>query len=282
MEESEASTEIEVVDGSAVEVDETAEVPAARKRTGIWQHPDRDTIHYLIRHGKSAYWIQCWLEERYPLVVEDDDGDEVEHDDAALHRRWQVAASTIDTYRADWMPECAPGVDVVSDEITELIGRRLPGAAKFELEVLEAGVHVAQVNLARALRADEDLGMLQQSTLEANDAMMKAANQMIAAKAKLQVDGYEPAPERTINENINTNTNRNLSVELHGKLGKDGKVLPGNPEAVEAMKQLMGMSAEERQQVIEAGRTMLPEAEEAQYDDDGHVIKEQPDDGQAT
>jgi hypothetical protein len=246
------SEELEVIAGVAREV--AATVSDERKATAVWRHPDRDAIEHLLRRGRSAFWVQAWLEERYPLVDEDDDGEEIEHADVAQHRRWQLGESLIEEYRRTWMPEHAAGVDVVHEDLEDLVGRRFPGAQQFELDVMEFGLHVAQRNLARALAADEKMGMLQQITLDANGALMSSAERLMAAKSKLGLPGYEAAPDRSIQEVHSTN--KNLSLELHGRVGPDGKAAPGDPKAVSMMAELMKLPAAERAQLAAASRAV--------------------------
>jgi hypothetical protein len=228
---------------------EQLEVSAEQQRTKLWRHVDRTTIEALLRRGKSSWWIAAWLEERYPL--EGDDGSE--HERAAQHKRWQLSTKTIDRYREQFMPEHSPGIELVDSGLEDIVGRTLPAPPlpQSEFDVIEMGVKVSQQNLARQLEADEKLGMLQSTTLEANRDMISAASKSIEAKSSLGLPGYQKAPEHQIIDQ--TNTNKNLSVELHGVVDKrTGEVRPSDPSKLEVLKELLAAGPEKTREIIQA------------------------------
>ena len=281
---------MDTIDSTATEV-----VESGRERTAVYQHPDRDSIEHLLRRGKSAYWISLWLEERYPV----DDPDDDESDDAGvdaweveqldqgkvpsrlrthepglegftptvgqahpLNRRLQLSESAVEGYRARFLPEALSGVDVVSEDLEDMIGRKFPGAQRWELEIIEAGVHVAQANVALALKTDAEMKMLQQTTLEANKEMISAAKELVAVKQRLGLPGYEPMPEHIITEN----TNKNFSVELHGRVDpKTGRVAPGQPERIALAKALLEAPADQRAEIMAAAEAAARDEPERRY-----------------
>lgn len=260
--------ELEAVVEGTLEV----EIPDEQKRSRVWRHPERDTIVALIRAGKSPDWISKWLESKYPTQ----DENEVELPEAARNRRMRIAAETIGRYRAKWMPECAPGVDLISTELQDLVGRHLPTRERgpeYELEVFEMGVRVAEVNLAKAMKTDADLGMLQGITLEAQRQYLDAAGKSMEAKQNVGVPGYEEPVERF---DINTtNTNKNLSVELHGVVDpRTGKVRPSQPGKVDAVLQLLEAGPEAAAKIMEAAKVAA--ADEPEPADVVEVPAEEP------
>lgn len=218
-----------------------------QKRTKVWQHPDRDAIHALLRRGKSAFWISAWLEELYPL--EDEDGSD--HPDILKHRRWQLTEKTIERYRKEFMPEVAPGVDVVDEGLEDLIGRRMPmpDGPGLEVELMETALIVAQQNLARALEQDEDMGMLQGTTLDAHTRFVDTIKSSASLKQQLNRPGYEAAPQHLVVDQ----TNKNFSVELHGRVDpRTGQIIPNEPEKLEALKQLLELGPGKAGELISA------------------------------
>lgn len=264
----------DVVTSDAVELDPAdAEeiVPDERKKTGVWKHPDHLAIEHCLRVGKSPEWIAAWLEDQYPdpADVDDEDFDDDDYEEpdytAAQAQRWRLSAKTIEDYRARWMPECTPGVDVVDEELEDFIGRKLPAARgePWEIQVLEFGIQVAEHNLLKSLKADENLGMLTQTSLEANDRMIQAAKNSAALKSQLGRPGYEIVPERhQVDANVNTH-NTKLNIELHGRVKPDGTIEPGEPDKLNLARKLLEAPPEERERIIAAAEATTPEADDA-------------------
>lgn len=238
-----------------------SEVDEARERSKIGHHPDRDKIEALLRRGKSASWISLWLEEVYPLEGApeiNDDGDEIEtrHELFTAHEKLQLTPALIDEYRKKFMPEAMAGFGL-SEDLEDQIGRRFPApkAIPFELDVAEAGVRAAEMNLARALSQDAEMGMVQPTTLQAQDQLMNAANTSLDMKSKLGLEGYEAAPDR-IEQKVDQ-TNRNFSVELHGSFDpRSGEAVPTEPDKVDLLRKLMELPAEKAADVL-AGAAAL-------------------------
>jgi hypothetical protein len=226
-------------------VTEELEPSKDQRRSKVWVHPDRETIEALMRRGKSAEWIALWLEEKYPL----DDEEGGEHEDARNHKKWQLGAATLDRYRSQFMPEVSPGLDMVRSDVEDIIGRHLPAVVgpQFELGMLEASIRVAEHNLQRALAADDEMEMLQPTTLTAHSQFTDTVMKSFEAKSKIGMPGYEAAPDKMQIDQ----TNRNLSVELHGKIDpRTGQVVANEPEKVELMKKFIEMPPEQAQTVI--------------------------------
>jgi hypothetical protein len=239
-----SATDLEPAGGEPSEEVESASL----RRTAVYKHPQRARIEALLRRGKSAWWIASWLEEMYPL----EDEDEEPHPDAALHIRWRISEETLEAYRARFMPEFAPGVDVVDDELEELIGRKFPTdqhGPQAEIELLEVGVRVAQKNLARALASDEELQMVQPTTLDAHRAFMDTVRISAEVKQKLGVKGYEPLPE----QHIVHQTTRNVSLELHGRIDeRTGQVGPADQRKVDLMRDALDAPPERLREILAA------------------------------
>jgi hypothetical protein len=225
------------------------EAPEAQKRTAIWRHPDRDMIHALIYRGKSARWISEWLEDRYPL--EDEYGQP--HANAVEHRKWLISENTINKYRREWLPEAEPGVDVVHSKLQKLIGFQAPAPNKqlMELDVLEALVTVSQMNLAKAIEQDEDMGMLQPVTLEAHKLAVETAVKRAKLAQDLSVEGYEQKPKELLIQQHLQQTNTNLNVNADVTVDSaTGKVTPQEPKKVQLMKQLMDMPPDKAHELV--------------------------------
>lgn len=232
--------------GSVAEV----EIPAAQRRAKVYRHVERDKIEALLRRGKSAEWIALWLEEEFPL--EDEEGNR--HPDARLHERCQLGPKEIDSYRSEYMPECNPGIELLTPELEDVIGRRFPPTGPaFETEVVEAGVRAAEINLARGLAADAEMEMVQPTTLQAQAQLLEAASVSVDIKARLGVPGYEPPPERLQVEQ----TTRSMSIELQGQVDpKTGQIVASEPKKVELLEQLMALPAERASEVMASARAV--------------------------
>ncbi len=234
--------------------------PEDQQRTKVYRHPDRDTIHSLLRGGKSPEWISKWLAARYP--TEDEHGDET--DDAARNARWQLSEASLKRYRHRFMPECAPGVDVIVPELADALGRRPPVprelGARYELEVLESVIEAGQASLARALRSDKDMDMLQGVTLDAQKTVIEAARTRVELAQSLGIDGYaKVAAKQEIKQSVES---RNVNVEVNGIVDAHGVVHPSEPKKVAVLAELMAMDAERAKEVLAtAGPAVEAEAE---------------------
>ncbi len=241
-------------------VGEQVEPSDAQRRHEIFTHPDRLRLEALLKHGKSPEWIALWLEDEYPL--EDDEGKP--HPEKRTHERLHRDPEKIEDYRSKYLSEYAPGFDVLSPELEDAIGRRFPApkTPNFEIEVVEAGVRTAELNLARGLEADEELEMLQPTTLQAQGQLIDAAQASADLKASLGVPGYEPPPERVEIDQ----TNHSMSVELRGTVDGQGRLVPTEPKKVEMLRALMEMAPEKAAAMMAAAgveedaEPVIPEA----------------------
>lgn len=257
-------------------LDDESEWPEARRRTAIARHPDSEMLHALIRRGKDEKWISGWLKQQYPL--EDEYGQP--HPNAVEHRKWQVSAETVKKYRKEWMPEADPGVDIVSGRLQKIIGFQLPPkpGQLMELDVLEAAIAIAQHNLAKAVEQDEDMGMLQPITLEAQKALVESARTRAKMAQDLNQPGYEKAAERHIIDQQVANTNVNVNVDA--EMGKDGKLKPREPEKVTLLRQLLELGPDRAKELVRVanetaatvGRTDQGQVVEAQVVEDDEAV----------
>jgi len=245
-----------------VERHEHAEVDEARKRTKVWKHKDREYIEALMRRGKSAWWIERWLEECYPTEQEGEDGEKEPTPDADANKKLHLSEALIEEYRADWLTGYAPGVDAVVEDLDEIVGRHFPGfegSPPPELEVLDMALRVSQHNLAKSLDADEELGMVQETTLNAQGAVVATAAQAIEVKQSLGVPGYEKIPEHHI---VDT-TSRNVNVDLQGRIDpKTGERGPTDPDRVATVRELLDRPKEEVDRILAAATVIEGSAEE--------------------
>jgi hypothetical protein len=249
------------------------EVPEEQRRAKVYRHPDRETIHTLISSGKTGDWIARWLKLKYP--IEDEMGAETE--DAARNVRWHLTAATINRYRDKWMPEAAPGVQLVDTSLETALGMPMPVArstgAQFELDVLEVVIQASMKSLGRALTSDEEMEMLQSVTLDAQDGVLKAVRDRVAIAQSLGVEGYPRMAERVeqkVDQTVNATT-RNLNVELNGRVDAQGVVHPNEPAKVKVLAELMALSPEKADAIIDqAEADMEPqdavEVEDATFD----------------
>lgn len=235
---------------------EEIEAPEEQRRSAIYRHPDRDMIHGLMRRGRDERWISEWLGERYPL--EDEFGGP--HPAAIENRKWNISPDTVKKYRKKWFPECEPGIDVVNQDIQKIIGRQLPAGPQqmIELDVMEAALAVAQHNLAKAMSQDEDMGMLQPITLEAQKSVMDAARIRVDLAQKLSIPGYEVKPKELLIQQHNQNTNLNVNADIAVDAAT-GKVRAEDPPKLALMKQLMQKSAAEAQDLVDLAESAAAE-----------------------
>lgn len=232
-----------------------------RRRTAVGRHPDRAAIEQLVRVGKSPGWISAWLAERYP--VEEDNPDDptgenpLRHPDWRRHRRLQVKAQLIERYRAQWMSDCAPGVDVVPEEVEDLIGRAFPAPANipWELDVLAVQTRAAQVMLATQMGVDAENEMgVSESAIELSRLVGEHAEKSVNLKSQLGHPGYEAAPER---QQIDLNQ-RAVNVQLHGRVDSEGQPVPVEPQKVELLSSLMERTPEEIDKLLQAASAIQP------------------------
>ncbi len=238
------------------------EVPAERRKHKVYRHPDRLPIEALLRRGKSAYWISCWLEEVYPVNPEPEN--DAERAASDTNKRKQIGLEELDEYRDAWIPEAAPGVDVVHDQIDDIVGRRFPGSTKgrdFELELMDMTIDVAQHMLGQALDQDDKLKMgVSETTIQAHQELLATVKASVDLKQQLGLAGYEaPAAKHKI-ESHSTHTQKNYNVNLHGAFDpRTGELGPADPARVDAILGLLAATRDQAAEVLEA--TVADEAE---------------------
>jgi hypothetical protein len=219
--------------------------------TKVAKHPDFQTLQALMIRGKSAEWISRWLDSKYP--VEDKDGDD--HPNATANAEMRIATRAIKRYLEKYMPECGSGIaGVINEDLEKLIGYRLPAPVgiPWELEVLETvGIQAAQVNLARAMKSDEEMDMLNPVTMDAHGRLVDVLSKSIDLKSRLGLAGYEAAPEKqqifTQNENYNVNVSGSIDPST-------GATVPVEPEKLDLARALLSAPPEERAGIIAAAK----------------------------
>lgn len=236
--------------------------PAEQQRSAVWRHPRRAEIHALYPR-RSSDWISIWLEQEYPL--ESEDGEPLPK--AARNRALRIGARTLERYRRRWLPELTPGVDVLPPDLEDLLGRVAPAPPRRELELLDSMQDVALHNLTQAMLQDADLEMVQPLTLTAQEQALSTVMKSIDAKGRLGVEGYEPTP---VTQNLNVQaTSRNVNVALHGRIDPStGEMIPGQPEKLDALRDLLAQGPEAAREVLAAARVQADvDAEAVEVDE---------------
>lgn len=221
----------------------------AQKATAVWRHPDRDTILALLPKRTSA-WIASYLAEQYP--VEDEDGEPLPDGEARRNARRALSARSIEAYRRDYAYELLGVSDALPPGLEDLVGYRPPRqSARPEIELMEALVPVYLHNLQASMANDEQLGMLNPTTLEAQKQVRQLAIDTLEAKSKLGMDGYQAAPQEI---HVEQNT-RSVNVELHGRTDPTtGAQLPVDRDKVSALQEVLARGPAEAQAMVRAAR----------------------------
>lgn len=232
--------------------------PPEQTRHRVWRHPDRERIHYLFRAGKSASWISLWLEDTYPLTEVDEDDEEVRHPDYRRHKRLQISAATLTGYRNRFMPECAPGIDVVSAEVEDMVGRVFPAPAgrPWELDVIAAQVRVAEQMLVTQMQADQENNMgVSETAVDLSRVVVEHASRRFDAARSIALPGYEPAVERqAIEMDV---TQRGVSIELTGRIDqKTGRHGPLEPKKVDLMARMLERGPDAVLEMVSAAKAV--------------------------
>ena len=215
----------------------TNPVPAktGQNRTKVWRHPDRAAIESMLI-VRPANQVERWLAERYP-----DDPDK------------QISRKNLIIYRNKYLVEegfAEPVRDNPLDSVTPV--RVPPNHPMWEFDSLTAQVQALEYIASQAIEQDTDLGLVQETTIEALQALGKAIKDRAELAAKLGLPGYVEAAKRLQVEQ------QSVNVEVRTHAGLDA--LP-DASKLEVARAMLGMSPEERRQLL-AGEQVV-EVEDA-------------------
>ena len=161
-----------------------------QKRTKVYRHPDRETLEDLLLVW-PANKVQRWLEDRWPLEV---DG-EMYPD----HRHFQINRKTLIEYRETYLVEEGWREPIDDSPLTQgdLMPMRVPqGKVMWELDVLSTVIQANEHLLAKSLLVDEEMGMVNDSTISLLNMLGANASKRAELAAKLGVTGYEFAAHK--------------------------------------------------------------------------------------
>jgi ribosomal protein S9 len=213
-----------------------------RNRTKVWKHPDRAAIEAMLV-VRPAHQVERWLAERYA-----DSPDR------------QVTRKNLIIYRNKYLVDehfAEPIRDNPLDDVTPM--RVPPDHPMWEFDSLTAQVQALEYIAAQAIEQDTDLGLVQETTIEALQALGKAIKDRAELAAKLGVPGYVEAAKRLQVEQ------QSVNVEVRTHAGLDA--LP-DASKMEIARAMLGMSPEERQRLLSAGAPETVEVEDAVIEDD--------------
>ena len=222
---------------SLSEIGRTNPVPdkASRSRTKVWRHQDRQAIESMLI-TRSAYSVERWLKERYP-----------EEPDMTIHRARLIEYR--DKYLVDenWTQ---PVEDNPLKGVTPVrIDKDHP---LWEFDALTAQVEALEYIASQAVKQDAELGLVQETTVEALNVLGKALKDRAELAAKLGLPGYEEAAKKLQIEQSSVN------VEVRAHAG-----LPVAPDQarLEVARALLSMSPEERAALTAGDDADVVEAE---------------------
>lgn len=206
-------------------------------RTKVWKHPDRVAIEAMLM-VRPANQVERWLSERYPESPDK-----------------QITRKNLIVYRNKYLVDehfAEPVRDNPLDEVTPV--RVPPNHPMWEFDSLTAQVQALEYIAAQAIEQDTDLGLVQETTIEALQALGKAIKDRAELAAKLGLPGYVEAAKRLQVEQ------QSVNVEVRTHAGLDA--LP-DASKMEIARAMLGMSPEERQRLLSAGAPESVEVEDA-------------------
>lgn len=223
---------------SLSEIGRTNPVPdkAARAKTKVWKHPDRQAIEAMLI-TRSAYSVERWLKERYP-----------EEPELNIHRARLIEYRDRYLVDEDWT---VPVEDNPLKDVTPVrIDKTHP---LWEFDALTAQVEALEYIAAQAVKQDSELGLVQENTIEALSILGKALKDRAELAAKLGLPGYEEAAKKLQIEQSSVN------VEVRAHAG-----LPVAPDTtrLEVARALLSMSPQERAALTSGNEEIVVEAED--------------------
>ncbi len=210
---------------SLSEIGRTSPIPdkSTRSRTKVWKHPDRQALEAMLI-TRAAYSVERWLAERYP-----------DEPDMRVSRARLIEYRDKYLVTEDWTP---PVEDNPLKDVTPVrIDKNHP---LWEFDALTAQVEALEYLAAQAIKQDSELGLIQETTVEALSVLGKALKDRAELAAKLGLPGYVEAAKKLQIEQSSVN------VEVRAHAG-----LPVAPDSsrLEVARALLSMSPEERAQL---------------------------------
>lgn len=202
---------------------------ASQARTKVYKHPDRLAIESMLI-TRPAYSVERWLKERYP-----------DEPDLNIHRARLIEYRDRYLVDDDWTP---PVEDNPLKDVTPVrIDKTHP---LWEFDALTAQVEALEYLSAQAIKQDSELGLIQETTVEALNVLGKALKDRAELAAKLGLPGYEEAAKKLQIEQSSVN------VEVRAHAG-----LPISPDTdrLEIARALLSMTPEERAQLTSGAST---------------------------
>lgn len=197
---------------------------SGQNRTKVWKHPDRTAIEAMLL-VRPAFQVERWLGEKYP-----DDADK------------RITRKNLIIYRNKYLVDetwTEPIRDSPLDDVTPV--RVPPTHPMWEFDSLTAQVQALEYVAAQAVEQDTDLGLVQETTIEALQALGKALKDRAELAAKLGLPGYVEAAKRLQVEQ------QSVNVEVRAHAGLDS--LPDSTK-LDVARAMLGMSPEERRQLM--------------------------------
>jgi hypothetical protein len=218
-----------------------------QKKTKVYKHPDRETLEDLLLVW-PANKVQRWLEDRYPLEL---DGEMYPE-----HRHFQINRKTLIEYRDTYLVEEGWKEPIDDSPLTQgdLMPMRVPqNKTMWELDVLSTVIQANEHLLAKSLLVDEEMGMVNDSTISLLNMLANHASKRAELAAKLGVSGYEFAAQK-IEQRVDSHVQQEtLQVNVDATPSKRAD----NPDTYELAKALL--TPEVRDKLL--GLEPMPEAD---------------------
>lgn len=200
-----------------------------QKKTKVYKHPDRETIEDLLLVW-PANKVQRWLEDRYPLEV---DG-EMYPD----HRHFQINRKTLIEYRDTYLVDDGWKEPIDDSPLTQgdLMPMRVPQSkSMWELDVLTTVIQANEHLLAKSLLVDEEMGMVNDSTISLLNMLATNASKRAELAAKLGLSGYDFVAQK-IEQKVDSHVQQEtLQVNVDAHPSKKAE----NPDAFELARALL-------------------------------------------
>jgi hypothetical protein len=162
-----------------------------RARLVVGRHPDREWIEHLLLI-RPAYWVEKWLAQKYPR----------ERDGVPLpgNARLRVSRPALIRYRDRFLvPKDQDWREPLYEDspLADSTGLRAPKVIPmWELEALTDLIHWFEEKVKALDQQDREMGITQQTTLEAAGKLGEFLVERANLAAELGVPGYEKAALR--------------------------------------------------------------------------------------
>jgi hypothetical protein len=216
--------------------DRAAALEAQKKKTKVGKHPDREIIEAMLV-SRSAYRVEMWLQQRYPVAADD------------KNTGFHISRPSLVEYRSRYLVDEGWSEPADDSPLNPLVPQRAPKRnTRWEIEQLEAAVDVQEFLLAKALQQDEEMGMMQDTTLSAVAQYRQSIKELIEAKSKLGVEGYEEVARKMQIDQHQQIDQRTVQVNVDG-----GEIRheADEPDKVKIARMLMGLDPSAKKALLE-------------------------------